>query len=119
MTRGSEQDPVLLQHIRECIERIGEYTGGDRRQFERSRMAQDAVVRNLQVMAESTQRLSDAIKATEPTMPWRDIAGFRNVLAHGYLGLDLDMVWSVVEQNLPALDQAVTRMAGRAAARED
>jgi uncharacterized protein with HEPN domain len=72
---------------------------------------QDAVIRNLQTLAESSQRLSNEIKATEAQTPWRELAGFRNVIVHGYLGVDLGAVWLVVEQDLPALSDAVSRMA--------
>lgn len=74
-------------------------------------MVQDAVVRNLQTMAESTQRLSQSLKESEKDIPWSSVAGFRNVLVHGYLDVDLDAVWSVVERDLPALAEAVDRMA--------
>lgn len=74
---------------------------------------QDAVIRNLQTLAESSQRLSSEIKSTEPQIPWRELAGFRNVIVHGYLGVDLGAVWLVVEQDLPALSVAVKRMAAR------
>lgn len=72
---------------------------------------QDAVIRNLQTLAESSQRLSNHIKGTEPQIPWRELAGFRNVIVHGYLGVDLGAVWLVVEQDLPTLAAAVDRMA--------
>jgi uncharacterized protein with HEPN domain len=72
------------------------------------------VIRNLQTLTESSQRLSDDIKATEPQMPWRELAGFRNVIVHGYLGVDLAAVWIVVEQDLPPLAAAVARMVARA-----
>ena len=71
---------------------------------------QDAVIRNLQTIAESTQRLSDSIRATEPEVPWRAIAGFRNVLVHDYFEIDLEVVWSVVDQDAPKLVAAVERM---------
>jgi uncharacterized protein with HEPN domain len=54
-------------------------------------------------MAESTQRLSADLKAKHPAIPWKDIAGFRNVLAHDYLGVNLLRVWEIIENNLPAL----------------
>ena len=94
MMPGTESDRVLLGHIRQCIERIEEYTGGDRTRFCDSHLVQDAVVRNLQTLAESTQRLSGPLKATEPAVPWSAISGFRNILAHNYLGIDLAVVWS-------------------------
>lgn len=99
--------------MRECIERVWEYTGRDRTRFEKSRLVQDAVVRNLQTLTESSQRLSDDIKTTESQVPWRELAGFRNVIVHGYLGIDLAAVWLVVEQDLPPLIAAVDRMAVR------
>ena len=113
MTPGPDADRVLLAHMQECLARIHEYTGADRERFVRSRLVQDAVIRNLQTLAESSQRLSPDAKAAEPQIPWRDLAGFRNVIVHGYLGVDLGAVWLVVEQDLPALDAALNRMAGR------
>ena len=100
MKSARDSDVVLLTHIGDCLGSIQEYTRGERMVFFGSRMVQDAVVRNLQTLAESTQRLSDPLKATEPAIPWREISGFRNVLTHGYLGLDPELVWSVVEQDL-------------------
>ena len=103
-------DRVLLAHIRDCIDRIRKYTGNERSTFFNSHIVQDAVVHNLQTLAESTQRLSDPLKATEPNVPWREITGFRNVLVHGYLGIDLEAIWNVVEHDLKELTKAVERM---------
>ncbi len=114
MTPGPAADRVLLAHMRECLQRIQEYTAGDRARFESSRLVQDATVRNLQTLAESSQRLSSDIQGTEPRIPWRELAGFRNVIVHGYLGMDIAAVWLVIEQDLPALAAAVDRMIARA-----
>lgn len=113
MNPGPEADRVLLAHMRDCMDRIREYTDSDRARFDKSRLVQDAVIRNLQTLAESSQRLSGEIKGTEPQIPWRELAGFRNVIVHGYLGVDLGAVWWVVEQNLPPLAKAVSRMTKR------
>jgi uncharacterized protein with HEPN domain len=107
---GPEADRVLLAHMRDCLDRILEYTNAERSRFDASRLVQDAVIRNLQTLAESSQRLSREIKGTEPQIPWRELAGFRNLIVHGYLGVDLGAVWLVVEQDLPALSAAVNRM---------
>jgi uncharacterized protein with HEPN domain len=107
---GPEADRVLLEHMRDCLGRILEYTNGERSRFEASRLVQDAVIRNLQTLAESSQRLSSEIKGTQPQIPWRELSGFRNVIVHGYLGVDLGAVWLVVEQDLPALGEALNRM---------
>ena len=113
MNPGPEADRVLLAHMRDGLDRIREYTAAERSRFDTSRLVQDAVIRNLQTLAESSQRLSSEIKDTEPRIPWRELAGFRNVIVHGYLGIDLGAVWLVVEKDLPSLAEAVNRMATR------
>ena len=71
-------------------------------------MLQDAVLRVLQVMAESCQRLSPEIKTAHEHIDWRGIAGFRNILVHDYLGgIDLNLVWQVINEELPALKKAL------------
>ena len=75
-----------------------------------STLIQDAVLRNLQVMVESTQRLSDALKSAHPEIDWRQIAGFRNIVVHSYLNVEPDRVWLVVEQDLPPLQRSVAEM---------
>jgi len=68
------------------LARIHECTGAERARFDSSRLVQVAVIRNLQTLDESSQRLSSEIKASELHIPWRDLGGFRNVIVHGYLG---------------------------------
>lgn len=103
-------DSVYLHHILDCIRRIEEDTAEGYKFFLAARTHQDAVIRNLQVMAESTQRLSGGLKARHPEIPWRAIAGFRNVLVHDYLGIDLDIVWDVVKRDIPVLKQVIRAM---------
>jgi uncharacterized protein with HEPN domain len=105
-----KDDRLYLVHIQECIARIEEYVAGGQQAFMDSQLIQDAVLRNLQVLAESTQRLSDAIKARSSDVDWRAIAGFRNVLVHDYLGVDATAVWKMVQQDLPRLKDAVARI---------
>ena len=83
MKPGPESDRVLLAHMRDCLDRILEYAHAERSRFDASRLVQDAVIRNLQTLAESSQRLSSEIKGTEPQIPWRELAGFRNLIVHG------------------------------------
>lgn len=67
-------------------------------------------MRNLQTLAESTQRLSDALKSGEPGAPWKAMAGFRNAPVHDCLELDHQLIWRVVESDLPELESAVGRI---------
>lgn len=82
MKPSPESDRVYLAHMLECIARVQSYTAGGGLQFRSSQLIQDAVVRNLQVMAESSQRLSAAAKANASDIPWRSISGFRNLVVH-------------------------------------
>lgn len=88
-----KNDRAYLNYIMDCIQRIEKHRRPGRRRFLSSDTIQDAVLRNLQTMAESTQRLSDEVKATQPHIAWDEIAGFRNVLVHDYLGIDLEVIW--------------------------
>ena len=110
MKRGSKDDGVYLAHIRECLARIAEYTQGGREDFFAATKTQDAVLRNLQTMAESTQNLSDTLKSAHPEIRWRQIAGFRNVLTHDYLGINPERVWQTILTDLPPFTQEVNAM---------
>ena len=106
-------DRLYLIHISECIERVERYVESGKDAFLASTLIQDAVLRNLQTLAESTQRISDTLKAAHPEVEWYKIAGFRNVLVHDYLGVDLERVWLIVERDLPDLKRAVATMLQR------
>jgi len=105
-----KDDRIYLEHILECLDWIGSHTAEGRESFMRDRKTQSAVPRELQTMAESTQRLRPALKAAHPSVPWQSIAGFRNLIVHDYLGVSLDWIWGVVEQDLPPLRTAVETM---------
>jgi uncharacterized protein with HEPN domain len=105
-----KDDRVYFEHILLCIEKIENYTKMDKSLYMGSTIIQDAVVRNLQVLAESTQRISDKVKTNYPETEWQGIAGFRNILVHDYLGLDLKLIWSVVEKRLPPLRLEIVKM---------
>ena len=105
-----KREDAYLRHILECIRRIEENVAGGQGPFLASHMAQDAVLRNLQTLGESTQRLSEQLKATQPSIEWSRIGAFRNLLVHNYLGIDLDIVWEIVERDVPRLKRAAQAM---------
>ena len=105
-----KDDTLYLIHIGECMDKIDSYMAGvDRVRFLKSILIQDAVLRNLQVLAESTQRLTDEFKEALPDVEWYKIAGLRNILVHDYLGIDIETVWNIVEHKLPELRQVIER----------
>jgi uncharacterized protein with HEPN domain len=98
-----KDDRLYLIHVHESSARIEEYTAEGREAFFADTRTQDAVLRNLQTLAESTQRLSADLKAAHPEVDWRGISGLRNILVHDYLGINLARVWEIVERDLPVL----------------
>lgn len=105
-----KDDRAYLQHIIECLDWIDRHLRGDRHAFFTDRKTQSAVLRELQTLAESTQRLAAQLKSNHPEIPWTNIAGFRNVLVHDYLGIKLQRVWEIIEHDLPLLRAAVAAM---------
>jgi uncharacterized protein with HEPN domain len=98
-----KDERLYLIHICECIARIERYTAEGRQAFLADTKTQDAVLRNLQTLAESSQRLSAELKAAHPEVDWRGISGLRNILIHDYLGINFVRVWEIVERDLPIL----------------
>ncbi len=100
-------DKLYLTHILECIERIELYTRHDRDRFLNDPMVQDAVLRNLHTLAESSTRISPDVIHYFEEIPWKEMRAFRHVVVHDYLGLDLDQIWDIVQVDLPPLKNAV------------
>ena len=103
-----KDDHLYLIHIREAIERIEEYTQEGEESFLEDYKTQDAVLRNLHTLAESTQRISSDLKAAHSKIDWRTLSAFRNVVVHDYLGISLDRIWDIIENDLPALRKNIT-----------
>jgi uncharacterized protein with HEPN domain len=102
-----KDDRIFLQHVRDAIARIERYTADGREHFDADTMVQDAVIRNLEVIGEAVKQVSQPTRDQAPDVPWKQIAGMRDVLIHHYFGVKLDTVWAVVEQHIAPLRRAV------------
>ncbi|MDD4905321.1 MAG: DUF86 domain-containing protein [Methylobacter tundripaludum] len=103
---------IFIAAALESIELIQSYTAGyDLPGFLEDRKTQDAVIRNLEIIGQALKDFGvEQLLIVQPTIPWREIAGMRNVLAHEYLGVDAVMVWETVQINLESLRQALEKM---------
>lgn len=110
----NERDRLYLQHIAAAIDRIGRFTADGREAFLADEKTQSAVMRELEIVGEASKRLSDALKQSSSDLPWREIAATRDRLIHGYFSVKLEIVWNVVQQDLPALRRRVAELLGRA-----
>ncbi|MBI3374597.1 MAG: DUF86 domain-containing protein [Betaproteobacteria bacterium] len=85
-------------------ENVIAFTNGfDQASFVASRLNYDATVRNLELIGEAATHLPEAVCAANPRVPWRLVIATRNRLIHGYLGIDNDTVWSIIQDDVPAL----------------
>jgi len=100
-------DRLYLQHILDAIEKVEEYVSVGQHAFMSSSHWQDAVIRQLEIVGEATKRLSTQLCSQHADIPWRRIAGLRDVLIHDYMGVDIKAVWEITQQNLPILKTRV------------
>jgi uncharacterized protein with HEPN domain len=107
-----KDDRVYLEHIRDALADIATYTSAGRDAFFDERIRQDATLRKLEVIGQAVKNLSEESKSKRPQIPWKQIAGMRDKVIHDYFGVNLEIVWAVVEKDLPQLDQAVRDLLG-------
>lgn len=103
-----KDDKLYLSHIMECIRRIELYIAPGWEQFYKSTMMQDAIIRNFEIIGEATKKISKEFRNAHPNIPWQEMAGFRDVLIHNYMGIDLEEVWRTATRDLPELKKSLS-----------
>ena len=104
------RDALYLRHILDAIQKIEFYVEAGHDEFMAESMRHDAVIRELEIIGEAAKRLSPEVLHRSADVPWRQVAGLRDVLIHNYMGVDLERVWTVTQQNLPLLRRAVEEL---------
>lgn len=106
--KGERSTVVYLDDILECISLIREYVKGKSfTAFERSLELQDAVARRLEIIGEAVKRVPASARNKHPDIPWKQIAGMRDMLIHEYAGVSPETVWKTVRDDLALLEKAV------------
>ncbi len=106
-------DPqVYLLHIRDCCEELIECGSLRERGGVPVSILFNAVCRNLEIIGEASKKIGPEFRETNPHLPWREMSSLRNVLIHNYEGADPDLVWGIVQRDIPPLLEAVRRLVG-------
>ena len=100
----SRHDRLYLNDMIEACEKVlACIEGRDRAAIEADWIRYDAVLRNLEILGEAAKGISDELRQLYPEIPWRKIAGMRDIVAHRYFGLDRDAIWDAVKNRVPSL----------------
>lgn len=109
--RGKRQWRLHLDDMIAFARKVQSYTAGlDQAGFVADGLTYDATLRNLELIGEAATRIPDEVRAAHPDIPWRLVIATRNRLIHAYLGIDSDTIWSIIQDDIPALLTALQRL---------
>jgi len=102
---------VYLEDILEAIRKIREFTNGTSlAALSKDAKTLDAVIRNLEVIGEAVKRLPEEVRSQQPDVEWKKIAGLRDILIHEYFGINVEVVWDVIQHKLSGLEDAAKKL---------
>lgn len=105
-----KDDKFYIINILESIEKIQSYTKDGKDFFMANTLIQDAVIRNFEIIGEATKKISLDLRSKYTNIPWKNIAGLRDILIHDYLNVDINQVWNIIEFNLNELNLNLKRL---------
>jgi uncharacterized protein with HEPN domain len=103
-----KDDFAYVEHILLCISKIQEYTKNiEQTEFNKNELIQDAVIRNIEIIGEATKKISANLKSQYREIPWKEMSGMRDKLIHDYFGVDVEVVWKTVKEDIPYLKSLI------------
>lgn len=111
MSKRGDED--YLKDIREALKRIVSYRGIiSYDEFLQDYKTQDATVRNLEIVGEAAKNITERFKQEHPQIPWHELAGVRDRLIHHYFGVNYDIVWGIITEEVPKLIKEIDKILG-------
>jgi len=106
-----KDDLAYIDHILDCIRKIREFsTGLTINDFKTNELVQDAIIRNIEIIGEASKKVSSDTKQTFYKIPWKEISGMRDKLIHDYMGIDPEVVWKTIKEDIPSLEKHITKI---------
>ena len=101
-------DRLYITDILSCISKIREYIkNDDYDSFTEIEITQDAVLRNLEIIGEASRNITEKTKLKAKNIPWKRMIGLRNIVSHKYFGVDLEIIWEIITENLPETEPEI------------
>jgi uncharacterized protein with HEPN domain len=105
------EDLAYIEHILDCIAKIEAYTENlDIEDFVKNNLVIDATIRNFEVIGEATKMISENLKQSYFEIPWKEMTGMRDKLIHDYLGVDVDVIWETIQDDIPLLKEFLNKI---------
>ena len=106
-----KDDKIFIQHILESINAIKEFSKDlTKKELGINRLKQNAIVREIEIIGEAAKNISKALKEKYPKIPWKEIIGTRNQMIHHYFGLDIDIIFNIIKQDIPKLEKQILKI---------
>ena len=108
MKRDTE---FFVEDIKEAIRDIEDFSKGlTCEKFSKDRLRQSAIIRQLEIIGEAVKNIPNSFKEKYQDIPWKEIAGFRDILSHAYFGVNLERIWNIIEKDLPYLKREIEKI---------
>lgn len=102
---------LFIGDILESIKNIEEFSKNlNKQKFSEDNLRQSAIIRQLEIIGEAVKNLPEALRKKYPKIPWKEIAGFRDVLSHAYFGVNLERIWNIIEIDLSNLKKEINKI---------
>ena len=102
---------LFIDDILESIQNIRDFTENiNKEKFLKDKLRQSAISRELEIIGEAVKNIPEEIRKKYPRLPWKEIAGFRDVLSHSYFGVSIEKIWNVVENDLTELEKQIRKV---------
>lgn len=106
-----KENIIFAKHILESVEIIEEYcSGSEKEDFLKDKKLQDAVIRRIEIIGEAVKNIDNSFKDANSDIEWKKIAGMRDIIIHKYFGVDLELVWNAIVDELPVLKKEIEKI---------
>jgi len=107
----SKEPLIFIEHIIENLKDIKNFAKDVKKEdFLKNKEKQNAIIKSLEIIGEAVKNISEKITTKYKEVPWKEIAGTRDKISHHYFGVDLELIWKIVKENIPSLENQMFKI---------